>query len=277
VLEELDVARDLARRAGEEILRVRAAGFEVVEKSGDEGPVTIADHRADHIIRTGLGARFPNDSLLTEETPDDLARLGRRRVWIVDPLDGTRQFVQRGTEFAVMIGLAIDGRAVLGVVHLPCEDLTYVAAEGQGAREIDGVGKSRLLRLDPLPEDPAKIVVAVSRSHCNSRTRAVVEALGAVAVPSGSVGRKAALVASGQADLYINMGGRSRHWDACASDALVRAAGGAFLDAAGRPILYNTEQTRNRSGLLACRSGLVDRVVAESRRVRGGHEPETST
>jgi 3'(2'), 5'-bisphosphate nucleotidase len=262
VQRELEVALDLARRAGEQILEVYNGHFEHEEKEGGEGPVTEADRRADRLIREGLAHHFPNDGLLTEETPDDLARLNSRRVWIVDPLDGTRQFVHRDGEFAVMIGLAVAGRAVLGVVSLPCDHLTYAAAEGDGCREIDGQGRTRRLVLDPLPQDRSELTVTISRSHYGSRTRRVVESLGrAHLLTSGSVGRKAALVASGRADLYVNMSSRSRHWDACAPEVVVREAGGAFRDARGREIVYNTEHTRNTAGLLACRSGLLERVV----------------
>ncbi len=259
---ELEVALDLARRAGDEILDVYYGPFEHEEKDGGEGPVTEADRRADRLIRDGLARAFPADGLLTEEHPDDLARLGSARVWIVDPLDGTRQFVHRDGEFAVMIGLAIGGRAVLGVVALPCEHLTYAAAEGMGCVEIDGEGRRRRLVLDPAPPDGAPLTVTISRSHYGSRTRRVVESLGPTRLlTSGSVGRKAALVASGQADLYVNMSSRSRHWDACAPEVVVREAGGAFRDARGREIVYNTEQTRNTAGLMACRRALLERVV----------------
>lgn len=263
---ELEVATTLARRAGDLILEVRDGEFsphtDVEEKAGGEGPVTIADRRADELIRTGLARQFPSDALLTEESPDDLARLRNRRVWVVDPLDGTRQFVQQGAEFAVMIGLSIDGRAVLGVVHLPCEQLTYVAAPDVGAAEIDAAGTRRALRLEPLPRDPGRLTVTVSRSHYNSRTRRVVEALGpADIVVSGSVGRKAALVATGRADVYVNLSSRSRHWDACAPEVIVREAGGAFRDTLGRELIYNTAATHNAHGLIACRAGLLARTV----------------
>ncbi len=260
---ELEVAVELARRAGDEILKVQAEQFPVDYKPGGEGPVTIADRRADRLIRDGLAAAFPADGLLSEESPDDLRRLARSRVWIVDPLDGTRQFVQRGTEFAVLIGLAVEGRAVLGVVHLPAEGLTYAAAEGEGAAAIPLVGRARRLALGPSPPAGAGLTAVVSREHYGRKTQQAVSLLHPVRVLlSGSVGRKASLVASGQADIYLTAGGRSRHWDACASEALVREAGGVFRDARGRQLIYNTEQTRNSSGLLACRRGLLDAVVA---------------
>lgn len=269
---ELQVAIDLARRAGEAILAVYEGDFAVDHKGGGAGPVTVADRNADALIRAGLDASFPADALLSEESPDDLVRLRSERVWIVDPLDGTRQFVDRVGEFAVMIGLAVGGRPVLGVVHLPCEEVTYAGAEGDGAFEIDAEGVARALTLEPLPA--ADLTVAVSRSHYGGRTRRVVEALApAHLVVSGSVGRKAALVATGRADVYLTLSGHSRHWDACAPDAMLRAAGGAFRDCRGRSLAYNTECTRNAAGLLACRIGLLDNVVAAVDAVIGPEKP----
>ena len=260
---ELDVAIDLARRAGDAILKVRSGEFVVEDKGAGEGPVTIADRQADALIRAGLEAAFPSDALLSEEHPDDLARLGQDRVWIVDPLDGTRQFVQRGTEFAVLIGLAVAGRATVGVVHLPCDEVTYAAADGIGAFEIDAAGRRRRITLAPAPPHADELTVVVSREHYSRRTRRAVDLLRPTQlIASGSVGRKAALIAAGHADVYVTMGGRSRHWDACASEVVVREAGGAFRDARGGELVYNTEMTHNACGLLACRAALLNRTVA---------------
>ncbi|MCU0222972.1 MAG: 3'(2'),5'-bisphosphate nucleotidase CysQ [Acidobacteria bacterium] len=260
---ELEVAVELARRAGDEILRVFGTAFPVEHKPGDEGPVTEADRAADRLIREGLAEAFPRDAILSEETPDDLDRLGAERLWLVDPLDGTRQFVEAVPEFAVMIGLAVRGHPVLGVIHLPPERRTVFGAEGHGVELLDLQGWHRL---GPLPEGipgGRGPVVTLSRSHAGSRTRAVARRLGASRiVASGSVGRKVMLVLTGEAEVYVTLGRRSRHWDACAPDALMRLAGGAFSDVRGRPMSYNTEGTTNRSGLLAARRALFAPTVA---------------
>lgn len=259
---ELEVAVELAHRAGAEILRAFGSDFAVEYKPGDEGPVTEADRRADQLIREGLAAAFPGDAILSEETPDDLGRLGAERLWLVDPLDGTRQFVDGIPEFAVMIGLAVRGRPQLGVIHLPPERCTIFGAEGHGIERIDRQGWRTL---DPLPDGVAPgrgMVVTLSRSHAGSRTREVARRLGATRIlASGSVGRKVVLVLTGEADLYVTLGRRSRHWDACAPDALMRLAGGAFTDVRGRPVSYNTEATTNRSGMLAARRALLGPTV----------------
>ena len=259
---ELETAIRLARGAGELALAVQRGEFEVVEKANDEGPVTIADRRADRHIREGLHAAFPGDALLTEETPDDLSRLAARRVWIVDPLDGTKQFVQRAGEFAVMIGLAVEGRAALGVVHLPADGRTFAGAVGEGTYEILKDAAPRRIVLPEMPDVEGRLILALSRNRAGARTARLVEELAPNAVVvSGSVGRKAALVLAGRADAYVSLGKRSRHWDACAPDALITAAGGFFGDAYGREKIYNTAETQNTTGLLACRRGLVARIA----------------
>ena len=262
VRRELEVAVELAQRAGSEILRAFGTSFPVDFKPGDEGPVTEADRRADQLIRDGLSAAFPDDAILSEETPDDLSRLGAERLWLVDPLDGTRQFVEAVPEFAVMIGLAIRGRAVLGVIHVPPERRTLFGAEGHGVEVLDLQGWRPLATLpEGIPSERGP-VVTLSRSHAGSRTREVARRLGASRiVASGSVGRKVVLVLTGEADVYVTLGRRSRHWDACAPDALMRLAGGAFSDIRGRAVSYNTEATTNRSGMLAARRGLFERTV----------------
>ena len=260
-MRELDVAIELAREAGRSILDVYAEGVEVERKDGHE-PVTIADRRADALIRRGLIDAFPADGLLSEETPDDLERLTRRRLWLVDPLDGTKQFIKNIPEFSVMIGLAVEGHAVLGVVHMPVENVTYAAAEGSGCRRIDAEGRAEKLEMRPFEGKLGEARYVMSRSIEGSRTGRVLNAISsAPALHSGSVGRKAALVARGEADAYFTLSTRSRHWDACAAEVIVREAGGVFLTALGEKTVYNTENIRNHQGLMACRRGLEGALV----------------
>ena len=260
---EMAIALELAIEAGKEILGLYGSSLRV-EQKGEEGPVTEADRRADALIREGLSHAFPSDAILSEEFPDDQSRLHERRLWLVDPLDGTQSFIDRIDEFAVMIGLALEGRGVLGVVHLPCEEITLVAAEGVDAFRVTTSGRREPLSLSPWTAEEDALRVVVSRQHAGSATRHVLEELHPSSViRSGSVGRKAALVAIGRADLYLSLGRRSRHWDACAPEVVVRLAGGTFQDARGGAMVYNTPDTRNRHGLLAARRGLEKLAVKE--------------
>ncbi len=265
---ELELALGLAREAGEWIVDVYRHGF-TVEHKGSDGPVTEADRGADRLIVAGLRREFPADAILSEESPDDLSRLEHARLWLVDPLDGTRQFVAGIDEFAVMIGLAVEGQGVLGVVHLPIEDRTVYAARGLGAFELRGGSPPRRLSLPEEAQTDPGPVVALSRMNASSRTLRVAQELGAqLSIPSGSVGRKALLVATGEADAYFSLAGHSRHWDACAPQVIVEEAGGIFTDTRGEPLVYNTEDTRNADGLLACRAGLHRRVIETIARER---------
>ena len=132
---ELEVVRELAREAGRILLEFYASDTKVQWKGRDD-PVTAADHAANEMLANELSRRFPGDAVLSEEIPDDRARLEKDRVWMVDPMDGTKQFIERIGEFAVMIGLAIEGEAKLGVVYNPSTDRMYYAAPGAGAFEL---------------------------------------------------------------------------------------------------------------------------------------------
>ncbi|RMG46368.1 MAG: 3'(2'),5'-bisphosphate nucleotidase CysQ [Acidobacteria bacterium] len=259
--EELALSVSLARQAGREIMRWFGGSF-AVERKSDDSLVTPADHAADELIRAGIAAKFPADAILSEETADDVVRLSSERLWLVDPLDGTKHFAAGRKEFAVMIGLAFRGRPVVGVVHLPAEGVTYLGEVGWGAFRESAAEGRRPLEIRPAVPDARDIVAVVSHVGRHGRTARAIEALGAgEVIRSGSVGRKAMMVAEGRADAYLTASRHSRHWDSCAPEAIVRAAGGTFLEGRGRPIRYNTAETRNLYGLFACRPGLEARLV----------------
>ncbi|GAB4374862.1 MAG: hypothetical protein Kow0062_13280 [Acidobacteriota bacterium] len=265
----------LAREAGALILDRFRGGLDVTFKEGRE-PVTEADRVADELIRLGLVEAFPEDAVVTEESPDDLERLERRRVWFVDPLDGTKQFVRELPEFAVMIGLAVDGTPRLGLIHLPCESVTCLAVASEGAWELDAQGRRRRLAVRPAPGSLGEATFAMSRTLEGTRTARALERLApGHVIRSGSVGRKAVLVARGEADAYFSLSGHSRQWDALAGDVLVHEAGGFFGTALGERIVYNTPGLRNRHGLLACHPDLRGAIVAALRdEIRPGNDEE---
>src|SRR5215813_8102176 len=159
---ELEVARELARDAGRILLEFYASGAKVQWKGHDD-PVTAADHAANEMLVRELNRRFPADAILSEEVPDDPARLEKDRVWMVDPMDGTKQFIERIGEFAVMIGLAITGEPRVGVVYNPVTDRLFYAATGLGAYVEEGWSTKRLHV--SLLADVTQMVAARSRSH----------------------------------------------------------------------------------------------------------------
>ena len=246
---ELEVARQLAVEAADIINRVYASAFDVVMKPGGAGPVTEADQRANDVIVAGLKRAFPHDEIVAEESTH-LAPTGKR-VWFVDPLDGTREFVDRNGMFAVHIGLAIDGEAVAGVVFAPVQGACWSGARGSPCVLQVGEQK-RELRMQPVAKT-SDLRLVVSRSHKSKRTAAIRDALGITQVKEqGSVGLKCALLAMGEADLYLHPSTKSSRWDSCAPQAVIEAAGGMLVGFDGAPYEYGGRVLTNDRGLVGC-------------------------
>ena len=232
----VDAVRRLALHAGEAILAVYRTDFAVEDKS-DASPVTEADRRAEAIILDGLaGLDSPTWPVVAEEevAAGRIPEVGTGPFWLVDPLDGTKQFIKRQGEFTVNIALIEDGLPVLGVVHAPAIGATYWASPLGAFAVTDGAG-ARPIACRPMP---AKGLIAVaSRSHRNQATDDFLAQYDiAEAISSGS-SIKFCLVASGKADLYPRTG-RTMEWDTAAGHAVVRFAGGTVTDMAGTPLRY---------------------------------------
>ncbi len=261
---ELRVGEGLAREAGALILRYFGTDIPVDNKPGNE-PVTRADREASELIVRGLRAEFPDDVIISEEAADDLRRLeAGARVWFVDPLDGTRDFIRGRKGFSVMIGLCIAGRPVLGVVFQPHGDRLYSAAPDTGTWVEDAEGRRRL-RCSTIA-DPAKLRLVASRSHRTPEIDAVKKALGIDdEMNIGSVGLKLGLIALGERDLYVNPSSKSSAWDTCAPEALLTHAGGKITDLSGTPLTYSARELRNERGLLASNGAAHDAILAKLR------------
>jgi len=256
---ELAVASELAVGAGEILLKHHRAGVEAEWKSvGD--PVTIADRAASTFLVRQLKDRFPGDAVLSEEEPDEPGRCGRPRIWIVDPMDGTREFVAQRKDFCVMLGLALEGVAVLGVVYQPSTKKLYAAAEGMGAtlQEERAIVPLRVSE----ETDPQRMTIALSRAHDSPAVEEVRQRLGiAHTIRMGSIGLKVGLICEGQAHLYLDLSGRTSQWDTCAPAALLREAGGRITDAGGNPLRYDIAELRHRNGVIASNATIHDRIV----------------
>lgn len=226
VTELLDIAVEAARRAGAEILRIYAGEFAVTHKE-DRTPVTEADHAAQRVI---LAALAPTGiPIVAEEAalPDSAPP----RFWLVDPLDGTKEFVARRGEFSVNIGLVEGDRPVLGVIYVPVTGVTYTAADGRAKRDGKPIRARRA---------PPALVVVHSRSHSDSaKLQAWLDAHHvnvAERILAGSA-IKFGLIAEGTADLYPRLG-PTCEWDTAAGQAILEAAGGSVTDLAGAPLRY---------------------------------------
>ena len=255
---ELGIAIALAREAGRVILAHYHAGTPVDYKAGGE-PVTNADRAADTLIVAGLRDAFPADGLLSEESEEDRSRLEKERVWIVDPLDGTKDFVARTGEFAVQIALAVDGYPVLGVIYQPVEGALFHGVKDCGAFQICNGETSRLRVSDE--NDPARMCLVTSRSHPSSFVEHARQVLGiSTAHRLGSVGLKVGLVAKGACDLYLATA-VSKEWDICAPHALLVEAGGELTNLCGEPVVYNKPDATACTGLIASNGSAHSEIV----------------
>ncbi|MEO5767647.1 MAG: 3'(2'),5'-bisphosphate nucleotidase CysQ [Polyangia bacterium] len=249
--EEQEIAGLAAREAGEIILRHYARGSIAVETKADFSPVTAADRDANAAILARLMAAFPGDALLSEETPDDLTRLAARRVWIVDPLDGTRDFVARTGEFCVHVALAIDGRPVVGAVFHPVAAMLYTAAAGGGAFAEDARGARTVLRVSELAS-PSTVRVGVSRTNAAGSLKQLLAETG-LAPRAVSMGASVKLMAlaGGRLDAVLNLSGNEQEWDTCAPEVVIREAGGLITDTLGHDFRYNQRDVSHHRGSIA--------------------------
>ncbi len=235
---DLRLAQRLANEAGALLLALQREGALSGKALGQAG-----DRRANALIMRELRAARRSDAILCEEEKDDKARLAHRRVWIIDPLDGTREYSEGRSDWAVHIALAIDGIAAVGVVALPSLGLTLTS------------GNPPKLKAANIPPK-----ILVSRTRPAAEALLLAKTIGAELVPMGSAGAKAMAVVRGEADIYLHTGGQYE-WDNCAPVAVAQAAGLYCARLDGSPMRYNREDSY-LPDLLICRPELVDAVKA---------------
>ena len=261
--QELKVAKDLARQAGAMLMDYYEQGVTVEQKITEDlyrEPVTEADLASNELIVNALRQAFPADGILAEESIDNDERLSKRRVWMIDPVDGTSGFIDQDDDFAVQIGLTVEGAAVLGVVYQPVPDALFWAVRGAGAwAERGGAPESVQVADETVIRH---MTLAVSRSHRSSRMDAVMREYGfEQEVRRGSVGIKIGLIADQLAHLYIHLSPRTKQWDTCAPEVILTEAGGKITDLFGQALLYNTREVQNLNGLLASNNTIHDQLI----------------
>lgn len=273
--EELEVMVRVARAAAERVMEVRRGGDIGLEDKAPGDPVTRADKLGNALIVGELGSRFPGHGIVAEESAPTSRELdavvARERVFFVDPVDGTREFSEGLPEFAVMIGLAVDGAAAAGVLVVPAEGYLLAGRVGDGAfvERDDAPGVRTALR-PTTTADPAAARVVVSRSHPAPELAPILARLGDPAqIRCGSVGVKIARVAMGAADLYVHPGRGAKLWDSCGPEAVIRAAGGTFTDVLGGAIDYRANQLALTRGMCATNGPLHAAAIAATRVVLG--------
>jgi len=267
---ELEVAKQAALEAGKAILEIYKRDFTFREKENSQGPVTEADLLADNIICEILSKAFPEDGIISEERDDNIQRFNKRRVWCIDPLDGTKDFLMKNGEFAVHIGLIIDGISALGVVYLPVFKKLYYGFEDFGAF-LDFEGKTRVLKTNNYSVLSDMTMVA-SRSHRTEKLQAYFDSINfKQEIVHGSVGAKIALIMEGEADFLIYFSSFTKEWDICAPEAILKGAGGTVSDIKGGKISYNKKELNNPRGILASNGSnhqlLLDSVKSFQKRL----------
>lgn len=266
-IELRDAVRSIAREAGAVIMQIYAADF-AVEQKADLSPVTEADLAAHRIICAGLRRLTPDLPILTEEgeEPDWDRRRQWSRYWLVDPLDGTREYIKRNDEFSVNIALIAGDRAVLGVVYAPAlgNDYAAVAVDYPGGGSWRFDGGERAIRVNDHAVDGVRL--ALSRSHLGERERALMARLDVAEVIRCGSALKSCLVAEGVADLYPRFG-PTAEWDTAASQCVLEAAGGMLVDLSGQPLRYNSKESLLNPWFLAMTPALkpqLPQIVAAS-------------
>jgi len=273
----LDIARRAARLGAEKIKEIyqrylSGDDIGIREKSKDD-PVTAADMAANQIITQTLKNIFPDHAIFTEEEPETWDKTGYEWVWMIDPLDGTRDFIKANGEFVTMVGLTHFGEPAIGVVIEPATGLELYACKGLGAyKNLPSQGdKTSKLKVSDAT-DLKHLRIAVSRSHRDPKTDKFIELLVVQdEISSGSVGRKVAMVISGEADIYVHPARGTKLWDTCACEVIVSEAGGVLLSGTGEPISYirPSGDVENHYGLLVCPTSILDKVIWASRKEWG--------
>jgi 3'(2'), 5'-bisphosphate nucleotidase len=255
--ELVEAVLEIATAAGDAIMDVYGQDF-AIELKDDRSPLTEADRRAHRIIVDGLGRLSPTLPVLSEESATEAFERRRQwsRFWLVDPLDGTKEFIKRNGEFTVNIALIAQHKPVLGVVVAPALSVAYAGVVGVGALRRVG-SESTPIRVRRPAADPLRVVG--SRSHTSPELAAFLETIGPHEIKPMGSSLKICLVAAGEADLYPRLGPTSE-WDTAAAEAILISAGGSMMDLTGKPLAYNARESVLNPHFLALGDDIRDRL-----------------
>lgn len=218
-----------------------------IKNKSDNSPVTVADMKSHEFLCDILEKTdFP---ILSEESEESFDRKTIETFWIIDPLDGTKDFIQKTDEFSVMIGLVHKEEVVLGIVSVPAKDKIYYAIKGQGAYLLEN-GKKQKLKVSET-NDPEGARIVVSRNHFSGEMKDFAEMYNMNLVKCGSNGVKVGLLAEGKADFFFNPTDRMGIWDSCGPDIILKEAGGTMTGVTGKPIDYTQSGVKNKFGIVS--------------------------
>ena len=249
---DLSIAKTAAIEAGGIILNYYKADYEIKDK-GYHNPVTTADNAADTRLKEILMVARPNYGWLSEETVDSPERLTKDRVWIVDPLDGTKEFIEGVPHFVVSVALVENGNPIVGVLYNPVTAETFTAAKGEGA-ELNGE-KIQCATKDNV----GNMVILNSRSETRRGLWAPYDGTFGELRAIGSVAYKLGLTAAGKADIFASLRPKNE-WDICAGNCIINEAGGKLIDLKGNRVIFNREKTLIEPGLIAGNIDAVDKT-----------------
>jgi len=249
---DLSIAKTAAIEAGGIILNYYKADYEIKDK-GYHNPVTTADNAADTRLKEILMVARPNYGWLSEETVDSPERLTKDRVWIVDPLDGTKEFIEGVPHFVVSVALVENGNPIVGVLYNPVTAETFTAAKGEGA-ELNGE-KIQCATKDNV----GNMVILNSRSETRRGLWAPYDGTFGELRAIGSVAYKLGLTAAGKADIFASLRPKNE-WDICAGNCIINEAGGKLIDLKGNRVVFNREKTLIEPGLIAGDIDAVDKT-----------------
>ena len=255
---ELDLAIEAAIKAGQAVMEIYQTDFESKTKE-DESPITEADIASNNIIKNILTKS--GHYILSEEDADDESRLDEKTLWIVDPLDGTSDFIDRTGEFTIMIALVWDGKPVAGVINWPDGGKIFVAQKGKGAFRFSNDKWEKISVSNTSDIKSSKAVG--SRHHLSDKEKSVIEKLGIPEFTSIGSSLKVCKISSGEADMYFTYTNKMSEWDSAASNCIVTEAGGKMTDTKGNEITYNNKDVKHQNGILAS-NGILHEEIKSS-------------
>ena len=254
-LPETELAIRAVKEAGDAVMKIYRHDFTTTFKKDNE-PLTEADLKSNNIIQKILASTgYP---ILSEESLDDKKRLGCDKIWIIDPLDGTSDFVSKSGEFTIMIALVEKHEPILGVIYWPINDILYVAQKGGGAHKfVNGVWEKLVIskRLEL-----CNCRVLGSRHHLSSNEADFLKQLNVEKFSERGSSLKVTDICSGTAELYFTMTNKIKQWDTCASNRLIIEAGGRMTDMFGNKLEYNTKNIYHKNGILVT-NGIIHDVI----------------
>ena len=256
ILPETNLAIEAAMKAGKAVIEVYKNNFSYQVKD-DNSPITEADIKSNEIIQEILS--ITNIPILSEESVDNLVRLKHEKIWIIDPLDGTSDFVEKTGEFTIMISLVQSSKPILGVIYWPTEDKLYVAQKNKGAYELFS-GHWKKLNVNNI-SNLEKCHAVISRHHLSESDKKFIKKLNLLEFNQKGSSLKVLDICSGEAEVYLTTTNKIKQWDTCASYCLISESGGKITSMYGEDLEFNTELINHENGLLVTNGLIHNKIV----------------